>query len=249
MQLSFARKILTFTCAGLLLCVALAQDTQPARRYSTLTYPSAGRIKLEQGTIELWIRPDVDLTQPVSAFYQFFVLRVAKGEKSYGDQGALSLMWLTKGGMYVMANDGAGANLIKIRNLPRDARNQLQWQPGQWHHVALSWNGQRVRLYTDGELLSETEASHPLPIATPGFINVGHGDSPVAVDELVVSAVERSAEEIRQRMSEAPARDEHTLLLDSMESLDAIGGRVSALRANAAALVEGKFGQAIQLYQ
>lgn len=241
-------------------CLALAgtlplqaQETQPAPQakshYSTLSYLTEDHIRPEQGTIEFWIRPDVDVTQPIDRFYYFSLLRIAKGAKSWGDQGAVSIMWLQRGGLMTLASDGPRDGATKISNLPADTQKRLQWEPASWHHVALSWNGARVRLYTDGELLAETQASHPLPIASPGYIVLGHGDSRIAVDELVVSSIERSAEDIRTRMKEAPSKDEHTLLLDSMETLDTLNGRANPLRSNAAALVEGKFGQAVQLYQ
>jgi hypothetical protein len=228
-----------------------AQETQPAAttQFSSLTYMTRDHIQPQQGTIEWWIRPDVDVTKPPGRFHHFFLLRLAKGKRVWGDQGALSVVWLERGGLFVMATDGPREASVRITNLPNDKGNTLRWAPGSWHHVALTWNGTRVRLYTDGELLAETQASAPLPIADPGFIVLGHGQSRIAVDELVISSVERTGEQIKQRMSEAPAKDEHTLLLDPMETLEPTNGRANPLRSNAATLVEGKFGQALQLYQ
>jgi hypothetical protein len=84
------------------------------------------------------------------------------------------------------------------------------WEPGQWHHVAITWDDERVRLYLDGrEQTRGDEGSHPgdgveeLPAGGQTKLNLGwrfgnwHCDC--VIDELTVYGHALSADEIAAR--------------------------------------------------
>lgn len=224
-----------------------AQDS--SRLHDALVYGFEDHINPEAGTIELWLRPDTDVTQPVEQFYHFFIVRLAIGDKQWGNGGSLGLVWLADHGLRTLATVVQDGESRSIRPAPGDRDRRLQWEKGTWHHVALSWRGIRMRLYADGKLIEETIMSEPMPLKPPGFIVIGYSYSPIAVDELIVSSIERDAEQIRQRYASEPTEDEHTLLLDPMETLDPLHGRARALKETHVKLIPGKFGNAIQLYR
>lgn len=76
-------------------------------------------------------------------------------------------------------------------------------QAGQWHHVVLTHDGTKGRLYLDGRLLDETEAAGPLRLG--GDLYVGHrpsGDTPQSfrglIDEVAIYARALEAAEITE---------------------------------------------------
>ncbi len=87
------------------------------------------------------------------------------------------------------------------------------WNPGEWHHVALVWNHECIRLYLDGKLQVRPDEGKVLWDNVNGLttgpqtrINLGWrfgnwlGDS--TIDELTVFGRELAADEIAKRFAE-----------------------------------------------
>ncbi|MEA3401045.1 MAG: DUF6067 family protein, partial [Armatimonadota bacterium] len=72
------------------------------------------------------------------------------------------------------------------------------WETDTWHHMAGTWEGGTITLFVDGALVDESTQANGLT-ETPSSLDVGGG--PLVLDELRISSIARSAEEIAARAS------------------------------------------------
>jgi len=233
---------------GLCLLVTTAWCAETEPQYTSIAYPLELNFCQDEGTVELWVRPDSDLTADAGdRFYHFFAWRIALGLKTWGEEGAFGLIWRSPQGLYTFG--GRAHADVTLRNTPTVWPRKLPWQPGSWHHLAFTWHGHQMTLFADGVQVARAKASERIPSADRGYWVVGFGHSPIAVDEFVVSSVARSGEEILERMQHRCERDEFTLILDPMETLDRTHARCVGPDPERCRLVAGRFGRALQLYR
>ena len=237
-----------YTAVTVFILLALLPPLYAEVRYCDLIYPLRLTMVQESGTVELWVRPDTDLTSTdLDRFYHFFAWKIAIGEKAWGEKGGFSLIWRVPQGLYTFG--GRSDTDARMRNLPTAWRKKIEWPKGSWHHIAFSWQGKRMTLYADGDVVSQTTASERIPYDETGFWVVGFGVSPIAVDGFCVSSIARDQASIRERMTRAVARDVYTLILDPMETLEKTNRRLRSPNPANCRLVDGRFGKAIQLYR
>lgn len=117
-------------------------------------------IEANEGSVLLWVKP-VDWNTNDGKFHVFFE---AKGDHSeriilykYFDTG------LTLG---VVSIPTISQNNITI------AQN-VDWHPGQWHHLALTWCKDGIFLYVDGKSLFKNPVITHLPTKLIGEITIG----------------------------------------------------------------------------
>ena len=144
----------------------------------TLSYLSAGNLDLSQGTVEFWLKPDWNGDDEES--YTFF-------EMGYE--------WFER--MRIMKD---GANNLRFMVWDDDteygvAYNVGDWLAGEWHHIAVTWQGDTIALYADGLQLG-TSAGVSMPAALVDRIYVGSAarDPQYAqgvIDELRISSTAR----------------------------------------------------------
>lgn len=237
----------TLTAAACLICLLLfAGNSAEKTMFSPVSYPLEGNLNFEEGTIELWIKPEIDLDSEEArkSFYSFFLLRIALGNK-LAKNGGLSITWNPNLGLYVYGGRKDGDPL---KNLPTCWPKKMKWEKDVWHHTAFTWQNKEMALYADGKLIDKRIAAASFPYDKEGFIMLGFADSKVSVDEFCVSSVARSPEDIEKRHKGELIEDEYTLILDHMESLDeGIPGR--QLNKDINTIVEGKYGNGIRIYK
>ena len=155
-----------------------------------LKYPFKDNLDMKEGTIEMWISPKVDGTDPA------FV----------GKNNAL-LMYQAKEGLFTISAAASGGFYAgtHLGNQLRSAGggNTKPWRQGSWHHVAFTYSAQRARLrfYIDGTMTAESKGGlFPLTPSAPGF-SVGCDAwgvwSAFNVDEMQISTGEKNADSIR----------------------------------------------------
>ena len=146
-----------------------------------LKYPLNGNLDFQNGTIEMWISPRFDGTDPVYSKYNHALLLY---HSPANDQFLVSES--TLGGFYagsVVHHQFRGAGGGNISN----------WKPGTWHHIAFTYssNPTRQRFYVDGSLINENTV--PMPEPDPGA-NLTVGCDPYGnwtgflIDELEISS-------------------------------------------------------------
>jgi hypothetical protein len=102
-------------------------------------------------------------------------------------------------GMRVEFFNAAG---LTYRGIPQDGG--AQWTPdvNRWYHFVSTWDGSIVRLYANGELVSETGTIADTPITNSQRVRIGYGDvwaRPVQgrLDDAAIWNVALSASEVK----------------------------------------------------
>jgi hypothetical protein len=144
----------------------------------TLTYTTAGNLNPTQGAIEFWLRPNWDGDDEQS--YVFF---------------EVGNSWFNR--MRIM-KDGANNLRFMLWDSTTEygvAHNVADWQAGEWHHVAVTWQGTDIALYVDGQQVeSSSEAHVPDGLDEPSYIGSASWESwraNAVIDELRISDLPR----------------------------------------------------------
>ena len=143
-----------------------------------LSYPTVGNLDMAEGTVEFWLKPDWDGDDEQS--YTFF-------EMGYD--------WFNR--MRIMKD---GANNLRIMVWDDDteygvAYNVGDWQAGEWHHIAATWQGDTIALYADGVQVGTSEGvTMPSSMVDALFVGSAALDPQYAqgvIDEFRISSVAR----------------------------------------------------------
>ncbi len=145
----------------------------------------------DQGTVELWINPQFDMTE-----VQDFSALITMQDEPFmpGLRGSLQLIYTKTQQIGYMIN-GSMENIL--------GSPVLNWKKGEWHHVAISWGSNGMRFYLDGKMTSKNSSTEG-PGILSGDLVVGSHAWPVAmqkmsntiIDELRVSKIQRTDSEI-----------------------------------------------------
>jgi uncharacterized protein (TIGR03437 family) len=174
-----------------------------------LAYPVGQNLSFQNGTIEMWVSPLFDGTNPVylqapEVLFQYYWAANAS---------QLVLALNDSGGLFASAGPGAGVSSGPSTIFP--------WKAGDWHHLALTYSttAGRVRLYLDGVLVIENDTAIQLSSGGASNFTIG-GDSfgnasHFLIDELRISNDEAAPAQIQYDASRATpfANDEVFLSL------------------------------------
>lgn len=218
------------------------------RGQAELIYPAEGNIDLAQGTFECWVRPRFNTNPDIApddagrGAYNRSLVRVMMPS---GDE--IIFYWnIDDRGMRLGFKHGEQYPVLLTTHTPMPQDS--------WHHVAFTW-GDEAAVYIDGEKV----ASKPFKGSIPGdltgaTIAFGTRLSEFDIDEIRISDVARTPKDF-DRPYES---DQHTLLLDHLDTQFTPDGRTRTVPAKASAdggrldaeglFVEGRFGNAIGLY-
>ena len=142
-------------------------------------YLTAGNIDRDRGTIELWINPGEGLFEDPDERRIYIHWWVERDRKLAPKVFRID----TKGGnLRVFEQDVADGEYSNHMQVTVD------WQPGQWRHVAYTWGrGERV-VYIDGTEMKRSEPGRGLP--TLGhFFRIGAGNWGLGYAEGLVDEV------------------------------------------------------------
>lgn len=195
----------------------------------------------DQGTVEMWISPQFDMTQ-----VQDFSSLIAMQDEPFmpGLRGSLQIIYTKTQQIGFMIN----ANMENILGSP-----VLNWKKGEWHHVAVSWGANGMHFYLDGKMISKNSMTEGPGILSADMV-VGSHAWPVAmqkmsntvIDELRVSKCQRTDSEIAASAKAAlPLKtDVNTLALEHFD-----GSPVAPIeiKAGTAAFNETPIGQPVSL--
>ena len=105
-------------------------------------FPTEGNIKLEQGTVTLWIKVMVPILGHKTEALIFMVY-----------PGGVNAFMLVHGGGF------SGKIAYRIKDAGGTWHNatskDLAWKKGEIHHVAGTWGNKGIKLYLDGKLAGE----------------------------------------------------------------------------------------------
>ena len=151
-----------------------------------LQYNAAGNINSGQGSFEAWLKPSFE-PQP-------------------GGGDHTILQWGSFGGMLIFVNGGSTLRFIVNRysangNFEININYDIQdWNINEWHHIAYTWNSDKLKLYIDGSKVSESDVNFSIANISDAQFRIGadagskqwHG----WMDEIRISDNIRSEEEI-----------------------------------------------------
>jgi len=127
---------------------------------SSVVIPLTRKQMPPEGTLEFWFSPDDDPQHPT----QYMTVLAGEQDVMHLDtHETLRLRWRTGDG------DESQNNLMWC-----DPNARRVWiRKGEWHHVAIQWDEEAVRLFVDGGLVNYSTA-RPLPFfKTPSAIQLG----------------------------------------------------------------------------
>lgn len=202
-----------------------------------ITYPAPGHIRREEGTFECWYRPGVDSERdlPVEQRQYMANRQIFTVESKPGMEGSnYGLYWNERTqGLVVWAR----TNGIVTDN----PGTSFDWKAGEWHHVAMTWDQNTLRIYLDGKLLSETPnhgfLAAPLEDAT---ICIGGDGALATIDEARILSVARPPTMLDQPYEP----DAETLLLDHFDDYGLKESTPVGVADAWLTFAPGKFGQA-----
>jgi hypothetical protein len=150
-------------------------------------YLSANNLNSTNGTLEFWIKPRWSGNDGRG----HFVLKFGSGGGMlFGKDGANT--WrsiLNRFGSAGKPEVGTGINVGS------------EWRSNEWHHAAFTWTAQSLKLYIDGNLRSQAQIAF-LPLVNQSTLQLGADGTgsylDAAIDELRISDVERTAQEVQQ---------------------------------------------------
>jgi hypothetical protein len=222
-----------------------------------LRYPGAGNFDPKAGTAECWVVNNAQT--PDDVVRQVFHLRGAGGGLN-----VTSIAGKTGQRFDLIVSRGATKDQVKEQVAAKD----LDLKPGEWAHVAVTWNSEKTELFVNGKSygivfgLPAEVASEPAKMK----ISFGTGDgyyedTNVTIDEIRVSKTRRYGGEYSP--PDAPfALDEETLLLDHLDAAFVPDGEDAETRpakisgqsnelggvpSLGSSFVAGKFGKALRL--
>jgi uncharacterized protein (TIGR03437 family) len=173
-----------------------------------LSYPASGNISFTDGTIELWIAPTKDGTDPIYSKYDHTLFRYTAAN---GDQLVLSES-ASGGSFYAGTSVGGtftGTGGVQMASL----------KAGAWHHVAFTYSraSQRLRLYLDGLLVNERDVAFSMPASGGNSFTVDsdpYGNaSAFLVDDMRISSSEETAAQIQYNATRStPFADNEVLV-------------------------------------
>lgn len=159
--------------------------------FRPLTWDLVDNLDPARGTIELWYRPEFS-ERRATGQTNHFLLDIRRGTA----EGAMLLI--------VVAEDGTRQLEFFERSLDQPERalvvDVTDWRPGEWHHLALTWEGAQRRLWVDGRCAARHDAGPPRLQAAGDVIRLGgvRWNAHFAdglVDELRISKTVRYAAE------------------------------------------------------
>lgn len=216
-------------------------------RADALLYPLPGNLDFDEGTIEVWFAPQIDL-QPLQgkenkAYHQFFV----PFSLSLPDSFVLSCLVFAKDGKSQL---GLSCSSYLQRNamLPVGISTIPNWRAGESHRVALTWCGTVMKFYLDGQPAGSRIQTLPLSGQPAGrsliIGSLNKTPAPFLVQAVRISSTAHSPAQI---IASQPGAALDTLLLDALDTAPAgkppvsTAERISGFSGETGATLQGRF--------
>lgn len=161
-----------------------------AERESIELDGTGGNFDPARGTIEFWVKTDWAGSDPET--HRFFTCAVSQPPNQY-----LHVNFIGKGRLGIALGAGPEDDW-RWRRADADISG---WQPGEWHHVAFTWDNGRLAAFADGEPGEQVDDGHPLP-GVPEVLHLS-GDGTAVIDGLRISGRVFTVEDARRSMAAA----------------------------------------------
>ena len=243
-----------FVFALLLATMAPSFAHAQSRQWGYLKYPAHGNIQLDEGTVELYVVSGFDSEENW------------KGDPPHAT--FFDLVFPDENFHYVISFIGwsRGISMVGYAKPQQSyvSFGHPRWKPGENRVVAWTWSGRKRTLIVDGKIEYEGKAGVKGESVdevvegglsgdmTKAFIQLGSGY--FSIDEIRISSIARTPEELIARKDTAPVADAHTLLLDHCDGgpAEVIAGRsgeTGSTLQGSYEIIDAKYGKAIKLWK
>jgi hypothetical protein len=192
-----------------------------------LSYPTAQAVDFNEGSIEMWIAPTADSSDPMYSAREHALFYYQAPNKDYIKvaQAAAGIVYAggaTNGGQWESAY-GSGGNIAG-------------WSAGEWHHIVFTWSagGNDMRFYLDGALVADNNEKHYTPPDPGGdrfYLGQTPGGTPAAyfIDEVRIWSRAMTPDEVKANAGrlDQPRNDEVWLPLAQFSPGDSIVFRLA----------------------
>jgi len=159
-----------------------AHASQSSRTAALLTYPAAGNVSLQQGTLSYWVYVPGAFSTPQ---YDFGIRIDANNY--------LNVRHIFANNRVPIAASGSGGGGVDTSS------GALTVSVG-WHHIVVTWTAGALKLYVDG-VQSGATANYVAPVGAPATIEIGsfnlQQQNNSILDEIAILPVVLSDTEIR----------------------------------------------------
>ena len=257
MRKRMSRTILQLALTLLVALTALPVRAEPPPRvHGNLIYPARGNIQLDEGTLELYVISGFDSEEEW------------KQKSPYGT--LFDLAFPDENWHYVLSfiTWSHGISMVGYAQPQQSyvSFGRPRWKPGEHHVVAWTWSGRKRTLLVDGKRKYEGKhgvIGESVDVVVEGVIHgdltkatimLGLGHSTFSLDELRISAIARTPEDLATLKDSAPTADAYTLLLDHCdggpaEVISGHSGETGGKLDGGYEIVAGRYGKAIQLWK
>lgn len=184
-----------------------------------ISYPALGNIRLERGTIEMWVIPQFDpqsVAESVRERSSYWGSSFFQLQRSEGD--FLQLMWRVNrngsSGPYGR-NRSEGMDFLVLWHVTED------WKQGEARHIAYCWEPGRNWWIIDGQQKVERKQAlkHTMMLSESLDLLVGdpRQQQQIVIDDLRISSVPRAPHEVGYHNPGNLKVDAWTLLLDTFD--------------------------------
>lgn len=183
-----------------------------------LVLPAEGNLRPDRGSLEMWVQ----VPRGSAAAYEWRPLFVAQ-EKPYQPTRGIILQLIRNG----------SALAFLAGPLTSGVSAEIDWKQGETHCLAGTWGPRGVALYIDGERVGHNPNGPdvrelPPRMSLGGYVwEVARNPAVMVIDEVRISAVQKTDEEIRSTCrSEQPFGEEpDTLVLLHLDPGEAPAGK------------------------
>jgi len=183
----------------------------------SVSYPAAGNINPERGTLEITLTPNFDSTAPNELNRGLFDLFWPEDTRVEPERLTAFYWNQDDRGMRVVYREHDDYKCI--------CGSRFAWKPGETHTVAFTW-GEDAAIYVDGEkqvaLPNRPLFVDPVDLEE-AVMRIGGTESDFILHQVRISDNIRPAEQMAAG-AEALAADDHTLLLDRFSDISGSGG-------------------------
>jgi hypothetical protein len=174
-----------------------------------LSYPTQGSLGFNEGSVEMWIAPLADASDPAYSAREHTLFYYQAPNHDY-----LKIAQSNSGGILYA---GGSTNGGQWESAYSSAASMSGWHAGEWHHIAFTFSasGNFMRFYLDGVLTADTNEKHYLPPDSGGdrfYLGQTPGGTPAAylIDEVRISSRAMTAAEVSANATrqDQPRNDE-----------------------------------------
>lgn len=180
-------------------------------KQSRCEYPTFGNFDITKGTIALWFRNN-NWNSMDDKVHMFFNSSAKPGYFRIYKQADTGV-FVVQANVRHESGEGWGANTTVFASVP-------PMPPGEWHHLAVTWDESHMAFYIDGALRArgpDAGAAMAMPAAIGNTFTVGDhvertkpgndgGEVRTLIDELMIYGRPLTAEEVRENFSLAEGR-------------------------------------------